>query len=253
MTAHRPPKTSDAGTIDTAMVLAAGLGTRMRPLTDRIPKPMVELAGRPLIDHALDRLATAGIKKAVVNVHYKADQIERHLKHRKKPAITISDERDALLDTGGGLVRALPLLGTRPFIIHNSDTAWIEGVGCNLTRLMAAWDPDEMDCLLLLALGSRSLGYSSNGDFNMDPNGRLTRRVAPFVAPFVFTGVSIAHPRLFEGAPSGAAFSLNRLWNRAIEQGRLYGIRLDGWWMHVGTPEAIVEAEAWIADANKQA
>ncbi|MDX2289263.1 MAG: nucleotidyltransferase family protein [Hyphomicrobiaceae bacterium] len=246
MTQSRPE------TIDTAMVLAAGLGTRMRPLTERMPKPMVPLAGRPLIDHALDRLAAAGVRNAVVNVHYKADQIEQHLKGRERPAITISDERDALLDTGGGLSRALPLLGDRPFIIHNSDTAWIEGVGANLDRLIAAWDADQMDSLLLLALASRSLGYAGSGDFTMDAEGRLKRRQAPFVAPFVFTGVSIAHPRIFDDAPSGP-YSLNRLWNRAIERGRLFGIRLEGWWMHVGTPEALTEAEEWLADADKQA
>ncbi|MDX2258504.1 MAG: nucleotidyltransferase family protein [Hyphomicrobiaceae bacterium] len=238
--------------IDTAFVLAAGLGKRMRPLTDAVPKPLVPLAGRPLIDHVLDRLAAAGITTAVVNVHYKADLIERHLARRRAPRIVISDERDSLLDTGGGVVRALPLLGDGAFLVHNSDSTWIEGIGANLDRLIGAWDEARMDCLMLVALGSRSLGYEGAGDFNLAPDGLVTRRVAPHIAPFVFTGVSIAHPRLFADAPTGA-FSLNRVWDEAIERRRLYGVRLDGFWMHVGTPEALADAERWIADADNHA
>jgi len=231
--------------LSTAMVLAAGMGTRMRPLTDTIPKPLVPLRGRPLIDHVLDRIAAAGIENAVVNVHNHADKLEKHLSGRKRPEITISDERGVLLDTGGGVVKALPKLGPGPFLIHNSDSVWIEGIGSNLARLMAAWDPDRMDSLMLLAIGATSLGYEGHGDFNMTPDGLIARRTEHRQAPFVFTGVSIAHPRLFEGAPQGR-FSLNVLWDRAIERGRLYGTRLDGTWMHVGTPEALKEAEKWI-------
>jgi MurNAc alpha-1-phosphate uridylyltransferase len=231
--------------LKTAMVLAAGMGTRMRPLTDAIPKPLVPLKGKPLIDHVLDRIAAAGIEHAVVNVHHHADKLEAHLAGRKRPRITISDERGVLLDTGGGVVNALPKLGPDPFLIHNSDSVWIEGIGSNLSRLMAAWDPSRMDSLMLLAIGATSLGYEGHGDFNLTPDGLVERRTEHREAPFVFTGVSIAHPRLFEGAPQGR-FSLNVLWNRAIERGRLFGVRLDGLWMHVGTPEALKEAEKWI-------
>jgi MurNAc alpha-1-phosphate uridylyltransferase len=231
--------------ITTAMVLAAGLGKRMRPLTDVVPKPLVRLKSKPLIDHVLDRLAAGGIKRAVVNVHYLPDLIEAHLASRTNPAIIISDERDALLDTGGGVVRALPLLGDAPFLIHNSDSVWIEGVGSNIARLIQAFDPDRMDSLMLLALGATSLGYDGHGDFAMDADGVLSRRGERREAPFVFTGVSIAHPRLFEDAPKGA-FSLNTLWDRAIDRGRLLGLRLEGAWMHVGTPQSEEEAERWI-------
>jgi MurNAc alpha-1-phosphate uridylyltransferase len=227
------------------MVLAAGLGKRMRPLTETTPKPMVRLKGRALIDHVLDRMAAAGVPRAVVNVHYLAGTLEAHLSQRKRPQIVISDERGQILDTGGGVVRALPKLGPEPFLIHNSDSVWIEGVGSNLERLFAAWDSDTMDSLMLLASAATSLGYDGQGDFAMANNGRLVRRGERQMAPFVFTGVSIAHPRMFENAPQGA-FSLNRVWDAAIEQGRLYGIRLDGLWMHVGTPEALIEAERWI-------
>ncbi len=229
--------------IDTAMILGAGLGTRMRPLTDLVPKPLVRLQGKALIDHALDRLEEAGITRVVVNVHYLADKLEAHLKGRKSPQILISDERGRLLDTGGGVVHALPLLGDKPFLIHNADTAWIEGIGGSLSRMISAWDGERMDSLMLLALSASSLGYDGHGDFNMDSSGVLTRRTERREAPFVFAGVSIAHPRLFENAPKGA-FSLNTVWDRAIASQRLYGTRLDGVWMHVGTPEALAEADA---------
>lgn len=228
-----------------AMLLAGGYGKRMMPLTKDIPKPMVPLKGRALIDHVLDRIAAAGVKKAVVNVHYCADKLEAHVKKREHPEIVISDERQQLLDTGGGVVKALPLLGEEPFLIHNSDSVWIEGVGSNLERMFSFWDPDTMDSLMLLASAATSLGYEGAGDFAMDKDGRLSRRGERQMVPFVFTGVSIAHPRLFKGAPQGV-YSLNRLWDAAIDNGRLFGIRLDGLWMHVGTPEALVEAERWI-------
>lgn len=230
----------------TAMVLAAGLGTRMRPLTDVVPKPLVALDGRPLIDHVLDRLAAAGIRRAVVNVHYLADQLVAHLAARAAPEVIVSDERGVLLDTGGGVVRALPKLGDAPFVIHNSDSVWIEGVGSNIDRLIAGWDDTRMDALMLVALGARSLGYEGAGDFKLTADGRLQRRGKGESAPLVFAGVSIAHPRLFAGAPDGA-FSLNVPWDRAIAAGRLFGVRLEGLWMHVGTPAALAEAERNVA------
>jgi N-acetyl-alpha-D-muramate 1-phosphate uridylyltransferase len=229
------------------MVLSAGLGTRMAPANGKVPKPLVPLAGRPLIDHVLDRLAAAGVKRAVVNVHHMADQIEQHLKSRRAPSIEISDERASRLETGGGVCKALPLLGTGPFLIHNSDCVWIEGIGSNLARLMNAWDETRMDCLMMLALASASYGYQGRGDFAFGSDGRIRRRKEQELVPFAFTGVSIAHPRLFEGAPDGA-FSLNVLWSRAIEAGRAYGMRMDGIWMHVGTPEALMQAEACLKE-----
>lgn len=232
-----------------AFVLAAGKGERMRPLTEAVPKPLVTLAGKPLIDHVLDRLAAAGIMRAVVNVHHLAGQIEKHVAGRKRPEIVISDERDGLLDTGGGVLRALPELGRAPFLIHNSDSVWIESKGSNLERLMDAWDGAAMDSLMLVASVASSVGYEGLGDFQMDATGRLTRQSGGRVAPFVFAGVSIAHPRLFDGAPQGP-FSLNRLWDRAIEKGRLYGVPLEGIWMHVGTPKAVADAEAAISGSS---
>ncbi|MBM3527435.1 MAG: nucleotidyltransferase family protein [Alphaproteobacteria bacterium] len=229
-----------------AMVLAAGFGERMRPLTERMPKPLVPVAGRPLLDHVLDRLAAAGVERAVVNVHYLADQIERHVASRTRPAIVISDERQALLDTGGGVVKALSALGPEPFFHVNSDTIWIDGVSSNLQRLAEAFDPAHSDALLLLAPTATSIGYAGRGDYAMAADGSLTRRSERDVAPFVYAGAAILRPELFAGAPSGA-FSLTRLFDRAMEQGRLHGLRLEGVWMHVGTPDAIAQAEAAIA------
>jgi N-acetyl-alpha-D-muramate 1-phosphate uridylyltransferase len=228
-----------------AMVLAAGLGVRMRPLTDRTPKPLVTVGGKALIDHVLDRLAAAGAETVVVNVHHLADQMERHLAGRRAPKIVISDERGELLDTGGGVVKALPALGAAPFFHLNADTIWIDGVKPNLVRLAEIFDPARMDALLLLAATQNSVGYAGRGDFGMAPDGRLSRRAEREVAPFVYAGVAILNPSMFAGAPAGA-FSLNRLFDRAIEIGRLYGLRLEGVWMHVGTPEAIAAAEAAI-------
>ena len=244
--------TTDAakGRPTTAFVLAAGLGQRMRPLTDDKPKPMVALAGRSLIDHVLDRLAEAGITDAVVNVHYKADVLLAHLAHRSAPRIAISDERGELLETGGGVVKARALIGAQPFLIHNSDTVWLERGVANISRLIEAWDPQRMDSLLLLAERARSIGYDGQGDFDLGADGRLARRRKGTETPCVFAGVSIAHPRMLDGAPSGA-FSLNLLWDRAIASGRLYGIVLDGLWMHVGTPQALIDAEQRIADHDR--
>jgi MurNAc alpha-1-phosphate uridylyltransferase len=228
-----------------AMVLAAGLGQRMRPLTDRVPKPLVEVGGKPLIDHVLDKLAEVEVERAVVNVHYKADQLERHLASRRRPRIIISDERAELLDTGGGVVKALPTLGAAPFFHVNSDSIWIDGVVPNFARLAGTFDPAEMDALLLMAPTATSIGYAGRGDFAMAPDGRLRRRPERDVVPFVYAGAAVLSPALFAGAPTGA-FSLTRLFDRAIEAGRLHGLRLEGVWMHVGTPEAVAAAEAAI-------
>ena len=235
--AHRPA---------IAMVLAAGLGKRMRPITATIPKPMVEIGGRSMINHALDRIEAAGIPTAIVNVHYLADLLEAHVSGRERPRIVISDERDALLETGGGIKRALPLIGPDPFLILNSDSLWLEGPRSNVARLIDAWDPARMDILLLLAATATSLGYDGAGDFTMDPRGVLARRQERCVAPFVYAGVAILKPELFADTPDGS-FSLNLLFDRAIAQERLYGLRLDGEWLHVGTPEAVPEANARIA------
>jgi len=234
--------------IDRAMVLAAGLGKRMRPLTDTLPKPLVAVAGKALVDHALDKLSSAGVTQAVVNVHHRADQIEHHLQGRARPRIVISDERGELLDTGGGVVKALPHLGPAPFFHMNSDTLWIEGVTPNLARLAAQFDATRMDILLLLASTAASIGYEGRGDFNMAPDGRLSRRPEREVAPFVYAGAAILAPAIFADAPNGA-FSLNRLFDCGIAAGRLYGLRLEGTWMHVGTPEAIKIAETAILES----
>jgi len=232
-------------TARTAMVLAAGYGERMRPLTSTMPKPLVPLLGRPLIDHVLNRLADAGVETAVVNVHYLPEQIETHMQARaaRPPKSKISDERALLLDTGGGVKKALPLLGEGPFFVHNSDSLWAEGAMPALPHMLRQWDPARMDCLLLLAPLATSIGYAARGDFDMAPDGRLTRRGERQVVPFAFAGVSLCTAALFDDAPEGP-FSLNVLWDRALAKGRLYGVRLEGRWMHVGTPEALEEAEA---------
>jgi MurNAc alpha-1-phosphate uridylyltransferase len=228
-----------------AMVLAAGFGTRMHPLTEKMPKPLVPVAGRALIDHVLDRLAEAGVERAVVNVRHFADQLERHLAGRAKPKIAISDERGGLLGTGGGVVKALPLLGDAPFFHINSDSIWIDGVTPNLRRLADTFDAAAMDALLLLAPAAGSIGYGGRGDFVMAPDGRLTARGEREVAPFVYAGAAILAPALFKDAPAGE-FPLTALFARAAEQGRLRGLRLEGLWMHVGSPDAIVSAETAI-------
>jgi MurNAc alpha-1-phosphate uridylyltransferase len=227
------------------MVLAAGFGERMRPLTNSIPKPLVQVAGRALLDHVLDRLADAGVETAVVNVHYLADAIEKHVGQRKRPRVVISNEREKILGTGGGLIKALPTLGNGPFFHLNSDSIWIEGVQQNLQRLAQTFDPAQMDALLLLAPVTTSIGYAGRGDFSMAPDGRLAGRGEREVVPFVYAGAAIFSPSLCEGAPGGD-FSLNILFNRAAEAGRLHGVRLEGLWMHVGTPDAIGLAEAAI-------
>jgi MurNAc alpha-1-phosphate uridylyltransferase len=233
----------------TAMVLAAGLGTRMRPLTDRMPKPLVPVGGKALLDHVLDRLAEAGVATAVVNVHYLADQIIRHVAPRTAPRVLISDERDSILGTGGGVVKALPLLGSAPFYHLNSDTLWIDGARPNLARLAEAFDPARMDILLLMAPTAGSIGYAGNGDYAMLSDGRLQKRKEHQVVPFVYAGAAIISPAIFKDAPD-SEFSLTRMFDAAAEQDRLFGLRLDGTWMHVGTPDAIEAAErALLASA----
>jgi MurNAc alpha-1-phosphate uridylyltransferase len=230
------------------MVLAAGLGTRMRPFNGQAPKPLVRVGGKALIDHVLDRLADTGVECAVVNVHHLADQIEQHLQARQRPRIVISDERQELLGTGGGVVKALAALGEAPFFHVNSDTIWIDGVRPNLGRLAAAFDPDRMDALLLLAPTATSIGYAGRGDYAMAADGRLTRRGERDVVPFVYAGAAILAPSLFDGAPGGA-FPLTAVFDRAAEAERLCGLRLEGVWMHVGTPEAVAAAEAAIVES----
>jgi MurNAc alpha-1-phosphate uridylyltransferase len=227
-----------------AIVLAAGLGTRMRPYNGHIPKPLVEIGGKSLIDYSLDRLADAGVQRVVVNVHHLADALERHLASRQRPQIVISDERGALLGTGGGIAKALPQLGAEPFFLVNSDTVWLDGVKPNFTRLAEAFDPKAMDALLLLAPTTDSIGYVGRGDFTMLPDGRLRRRGENEVVPFVYAGAAVLSPALFADAPTGA-FPLTRLFAGAKD--RLFGLRLEGVWMHVGTPEAVAAAEAALA------
>jgi MurNAc alpha-1-phosphate uridylyltransferase len=229
------------------MIMAAGLGTRMRPLTNTKPKPLVELLGKPLIDHVIDRLVAAGVTTIVVNVHYMADQLKAHLAKRKDVEIVISDETAELLDSGGGIVKALHYFGDEPFYHANSDTVWVEGASHALDRLKARWDPETMDALMLLAPTVNTICYDGRGDFMMDAEGRLTRVPELKIAPFVWMSIEIVHPRLFEGAPSGK-FSVNLLWDRAIARSRLYGIRLDGMWMHIDRPSAIVESEKFLTD-----
>jgi N-acetyl-alpha-D-muramate 1-phosphate uridylyltransferase len=237
----------------TAMVLAAGLGLRMRPLTLATPKPLIRFAGKTLLDHGLDRLAASGVETAVVNVHYLPEQIEAHLAARQasglRPATLVSDERDAVLDTGGGVKRALGLLGPGPFFIHNSDTVWRENGLPALSEMLSRWTPEAMDALLLLAPREGSLGYRGQGDFRLLDDGRLLRRAPDGPAPYVFAGVSLCDSALFAGSPEGA-FSLNLLWDRAQAKKRLFGMVLDGEWMHIGTPEALEAAERQLTQAH---
>jgi MurNAc alpha-1-phosphate uridylyltransferase len=226
------------------MVMAAGLGKRMRPLTATRPKPLVEVAGKPLIDHVLDRLRAAGVEQIVVNVHYLADAMEAHLAARASDlGVTISDERALLLETGGGLVQAAPMIEEDTFLVVNSDNLWVDGPADSLRLLASHWDEERMDCLLLLIPHARASNSAGVGDFHMDSLGRLRRRGKGRVAPFVFTGVQIVSKRLLRDAPSGA-FSTNIFWDRAIEEGRCFGAVHQGLWFDVGTPPAIAATEA---------
>lgn len=229
--------------LDNAMVMAAGLGKRMRPLTATRPKPLIKVGGKALLDHALIKVEAAGISRAVVNVHYLADTVEAHLKARKTPMeIVISDERDKLLETGGGLVKALPHLDEGPFLCVNSDNFWIDGPRDSIRMLADMWDDDRMDALLLLVPHARAECHTGPGDFHMDAMGKLKRRKPGHVAPFVFTGIQIVSPRLIADPP-GDVFSTNIFWDRAIAAGRAYGVSHQGLWFDVGTPAAIPVVE----------
>lgn len=234
--------------IESAMVLAAGLGKRMRPLTATRPKPLVEVAGKPLLDHVFDRLRAAGIKRAVVNVHYLADALEAHLKRKVNDIeVVVSDERGHLLETGGGLVKALPLIPDDRFLVVNSDNFWVDGPVDAIRLLASRWDDGEMDALLLMVPLARANCHNGRGDFHMDALGRLSRRKPGRLAPFVYTGIQLVSRRLFEGAPEGS-FSTNLLWNKAIEAGRCFGVVHQGLWFDVGTPAAIRKTETLLAD-----
>jgi MurNAc alpha-1-phosphate uridylyltransferase len=227
----------------TAMIMAAGLGKRMRPLTATRPKPLIEVNGKALLDHVLEKLRIAGVKKAVVNVHYLADALEAHLKSRDHGLeIVISDERDLLMETGGGLIQAAPLIDADPFLALNSDNLWIDGPADTLKLLASQWDDTKMDALLLLVPQARALNHKGMGDFHMDRGGRIRRREKSHVAPFVFTGIQIVSKRLLRNAPEGP-FSTNILWNRAIEEGRCFGAVHQGLWFDVGTPQSIQQTE----------
>ncbi|MBR0671743.1 nucleotidyltransferase family protein [Neoroseomonas soli] len=228
-------------TLTHAMVLAAGLGTRMRPLTDERPKPLLELDGRSLLDHALDRLAAAGVEHAVVNAHWRGEQIAGAVARREHPPVILQKE-DTLLETGGGVTLALPNLGNTPFAVVNGDAFWLDGPTPALTRLAAAFDPAEMDALLLMVRTTQVEGVVGQGDFLLDPLGRVRRPKEREIAPYLYAGVQILSPALFEGAPEGA-FSLNRIYDRAMENGRLFGLVHDGVWFHLSTPEDLGHAE----------
>ena len=232
--------------ISTAMLMAAGLGKRMRPLTATRPKPLIRVAGKPLMDHALDRLEAGGIERTIVNVHYLADTVIAHVKARRSPMeLLISDERAKLLETGGGLMKAAPLLGDAPFLCANSDNLWLDGPQDSIAMLSRLWDDARMDALLLVVPHARATCHKGPGDFHMTADGRLSRRKPGHVAPFVFTGVQIMSPRLLVDPP-GEVFSTNVLWNRAIEAGRLYGASHQGLWFDVGTPQAIPVVESML-------
>lgn len=236
-----------SGVGHTAMVLAAGLGQRMRPITLTTPKPLVTVGGQPLIAHVFDRLREAGVATAVVNVHHLADQVEAWATAQPGIHVVISDERETLLDTGGGVARALPLLGPDPFLVINSDSFWIDRGTPALDRLRRHWDDAAMDCLLLLCPLTQTVGHDGRADFVTDSAGRVRRFSAGDSGPLVYIGACLVSPRLFGDCPAGA-FSMNRLWDRAIAEGRLFGIVHDGLWLHVGTPEAIARAQQALQD-----
>jgi MurNAc alpha-1-phosphate uridylyltransferase len=238
----------DALVSDVAMLLAAGIGKRMRPLTATRPKPLVRVAGKPLIDYSLDKLVEAGVARAVVNVHYLPDQLVAHLGGRKAPAIAISDETDALLETGGGMLRALPLIAADPFFCLNTDAIWLDGPRNAFAALSEAWDDDRMDALLLVVGHARAHNFTGMGDFHLDPLGRITRRKPGRVAPFIYTGIQIVSHRLLRDPPAGA-FSTGVLWDRAIAEGRLYGVSHTGLWFEVGSPDMIAPTEAALTGA----
>lgn len=249
MTTYSLRPNPDVPVPETAMVMAAGLGKRMRPLTATRPKPLVTVAGKTLLDHTIDHLRDAGVKRAVVNVHYLADQIEAHLKARATDLeVVISDERAQLMETGGGLVQARKLIGDKPFLCVNSDNLWIDGPIDAIHALAAGWDDAVMDALLLLVPLARANCHSGKGDFRLDPHGRITERRKPGrLAPFVYIGVAILSPRILRDWPEGP-FSTNLFFTRALEAGRLWGVVHQGMWFDVGTPAAVGEAEAVLAE-----
>lgn len=231
--------------VDQAVVLSAGLGTRMQPLTLTRPKPLIPVAGKTLLDHALDALDRANITHAVVNVHYLADQIVDHVRGRIAPKVTISDERERILDSGGGIAQAQTHLNPEPFLVLNADSFWLDRHQLALTQMIAMFDPTQMDMLMLVARHEASVGFAGAGDFFMDETGRLTRRGSAATAPCNYAGAVLMRPGLFD-AWSGEPFSLNCTFDDAIAHGRLHGLWLDGLWLHVGTPQAIGDAEASI-------
>jgi MurNAc alpha-1-phosphate uridylyltransferase len=228
-----------------AMVLAAGLGLRLRPITNNTPKPLVKVSGKALLDHTLDRLVAAGVQRAIVNTHYLAEQIEQHLKNRIDIEIIISSEAENLLETGGGVKKALQYLGDEPFYICNADVLWLNGPTPALSCINERWDADEMDVLLMLHSTVEAYGYTGRGDFKIDSRGKLVRKLEREITPYLFTGVEIAHPRIFKNTPDGP-FSLNIIYDKAIKAGRLYGVIHDGEWFHIGTPDGLKEAESYM-------
>ena len=228
-----------------AMILAAGFGKRMRPITDKIPKPLIEIGGRTLLDHNMDQLAANGVEKVIINIHYLGAQIQQHLKRRTDIEIVISDESDKIMETGGGVVKALSLLGDDPFFVINADVLWLDGPTPALQRLTQTWDQDRMDGLLLLHSTVEAYGYDGLGDFVVDPKGLLTRRPEREVSPYLFGGVQILQRKTFDGAPAGP-FSLNQIYDRAIENARLFGSIHDGDWFHIGNSKGLTLAEGYF-------
>ncbi len=247
--APKKPKGAPPGIrLKRGMVLAAGLGKRMRPITLNLPKPLIEVSGRTLLDRALDRMEEIAMEEAVVNVHYLGDRVQRHLKkNRQAPQIIISDETEQLLETGGGVKKALPHFKNEPFLVMNSDAMVLNGPEIALDRLAEQWDPDKMDALLLVSFTVDAYGYTGKGDFTLDPNGKVARRAEGEIAPYLFTGTQIIHPRAFDDTPDGP-FSLNKVFDRLIEQERLYAVVHDGEWFHVGTPDGLDQAEAFMGE-----
>lgn len=233
--------------IETAFFLAAGLGTRMRPLSLTAPKPLIPVAGKALLDYSLEAAIAAGVKRAVVNVHYLPEQVENHLAGRTDVEVIISDERAELLETGGAIVKARALLGDGPCFVVNTDAFWVKAKNNPFQDLAAAYDGEVMDDLLLLADRARSLGYPGAGDFNLHEDGRISRRASDGEAQWAYAGVRVTNPALYDGEEE-RPFSANLIWNKSLGAGRLYGMALDGQWMHVGEPATIIEAENWMLD-----
>ena len=228
-----------------AMVLAAGLGRRLRPITNNLPKPLVKIANRTLLDYTLDHLVAAGVECAVVNIHYLADQIKQHLTNRNDLEIIISSEESNLLETGGGVKKAIKTFSDEPFYVSNADVFWLNGPTMALGRMIDQWDDSKMDVLLMLHSTVEAYGYSGNGDFEVDANGKLARRLEREITPYLFSGVQIIHPRIFKDTPEGK-FSLNVIYDSAIEIDRLYGVVHDGEWFHIGTPDGLAEVESYM-------